>query len=121
MRSTQQPSVTLPIEMAAAVKAKVSTGEYATECEVIRDGLRALLARDRAMEDWLRNEVIPLPRHLRPIPSAHCQTTRSVRTSLPSVNAKVLIGHDLKPEVLTQVDALDNYIANVGSPTDAAR
>ncbi len=45
--------------MAAAVKAKVYTGEYATECEVIRGGLRALLARDRAMEDWLRNAVIP--------------------------------------------------------------
>ncbi len=27
--------------------------------EVIRDGLRALLARDRAMEDWLRDEVVP--------------------------------------------------------------
>lgn len=26
---------------------------------MIRDGLRVLLARDRAMEDWLRDEVIP--------------------------------------------------------------
>ena len=59
MRSTQQMSITLPLEMAALVKAKVATGEYASESEVIRDGLRALLARDRAMEDWLRDEVIP--------------------------------------------------------------
>ncbi|WP_080589210.1 ribbon-helix-helix domain-containing protein [Pseudomonas reactans] len=59
MRSTQQMSITLPIEMAALVKAKVAAGEYASESEVIRDGLRALLARDRAMEDWLRDEVIP--------------------------------------------------------------
>ncbi|WP_445261424.1 ribbon-helix-helix domain-containing protein [Pseudomonas sp. RA_5y_Pfl1_P24] len=59
MRSTQQMSITLPIEMAALVKAKVAAGEYATESEVIRDGLRAMLARDRAMEDWLRDEVIP--------------------------------------------------------------
>ena len=59
MRSTQQMSITLPIEMAALVKAKVAAGEYATESEVIRDGLRALLARDRAMEDWLRDQVIP--------------------------------------------------------------
>ncbi|WP_218169810.1 ribbon-helix-helix domain-containing protein [Pseudomonas costantinii] len=59
MRSTQQMSITLPIEMAALIKAKVAAGEYATESEVIRDGLRALLARDRAMEDWLRDEVIP--------------------------------------------------------------
>ncbi|QLG91815.1 type II toxin-antitoxin system ParD family antitoxin [Pseudomonas yamanorum] len=59
MRSTQQMSITLPLEMAALVKAKVAAGEYATESEVIRDGLRALLARDRAMEDWLRDQVIP--------------------------------------------------------------
>ena len=59
MRSTQQMSITLPIEMAALVKAKVASGEYASESEVLRDGLRALLARDRAMDDWLRDEVIP--------------------------------------------------------------
>ena len=57
MRSTQQFSITLPHEMADAVRAKVATGEYATESEVIRDGLRVLLARDRAVEDWLRNDV----------------------------------------------------------------
>ena len=57
MRSTQQFSITLPNEMAKAVRAKVAAGEYATESEVIRDGLRALLARDRALEDWLRGDV----------------------------------------------------------------
>jgi putative addiction module CopG family antidote len=43
--------------MAAMVKAKVASGEYATESEVIRDGLRTLLARDAAVESWLRDEV----------------------------------------------------------------
>ncbi len=57
MRSTQQFSITLPNEMAEAVRAKVASGEYATESEVIRDGLRVLLARDRAVEDWLRKNV----------------------------------------------------------------
>ena len=57
MRSTQQLSITLPHEMADAVRAKVASGEYATESEVIRDGLRALLARDQAIERWLRDEV----------------------------------------------------------------
>ena len=42
MRTTKQLSITLPKEMADAVKAKVATGEYATESEVIRDGLRVL-------------------------------------------------------------------------------
>lgn len=57
MRSTQQLSITLPNEMAKAVRAKVAAGDYATESEVIRDGLRVLLARDRAVEDWLRKDV----------------------------------------------------------------
>jgi len=57
MRNTHPISVTLPHDMAAMVKAKVASGEYATESEVIRDGLRTLQARDAAIESWLRNEV----------------------------------------------------------------
>jgi len=57
MRTTQQFSVTLPLEMANLVKTKVAGGEYATESEVIRDGLRVLMARDRAVESWLVQEV----------------------------------------------------------------
>ncbi len=57
MRNTSPLSVTLPHEMAAMVKAKVASGEYATESEVIRDGLRTLLARDAAIEKWLKGEV----------------------------------------------------------------
>ena len=60
MRTTRQLSITLPHEMAEQVRARVETGEYASESEVIRDGLRALLARDRAVEDWLRNVIVPI-------------------------------------------------------------
>ncbi|CAM8663875.1 COG3609 Predicted transcriptional regulators containing the CopG/Arc/MetJ DNA-binding domain [Oxalobacteraceae bacterium] len=59
MRTTQQFSITLPNEMADIIKTKVATGEYATESEVIRDGLRALMARDRAVDSWLTQEVGP--------------------------------------------------------------
>jgi putative addiction module CopG family antidote len=59
MRTTQALSITLPLEMAQMVKSKVSSGEYASESEVIRDGLRALAARDAAVEKWLREEVVP--------------------------------------------------------------
>ena len=69
MRTTQQLSITLPIEMADAIKAKVSSGEYATESEVIRDGLRALLARDRAVDAWLREQVAPAYDALKADPS----------------------------------------------------
>jgi antitoxin ParD1/3/4 len=59
MRSTQQFSVTLTHEMAELVRAKVESGAYASESEVIRDGLRALELRERAMESWLRDKVAP--------------------------------------------------------------
>lgn len=69
MRTTQQFSITLPNEMAETVRAKVASGEYATESEVIRDGLRVLLARDRAVEDWLRQDVAAAYDALKTAPS----------------------------------------------------
>ncbi|MEK7342541.1 MAG: type II toxin-antitoxin system ParD family antitoxin [Pseudomonadota bacterium] len=59
MRSTQQLNVTLPEEMAADVRARVASGAYASESEVIREGLRALQARERAVESWLTNQALP--------------------------------------------------------------
>jgi putative addiction module CopG family antidote len=57
MRTTQQFSVTLPLDMAEAVESKIKSGQYASVSEVIRDGVRALLERDAAIERWLREEV----------------------------------------------------------------
>ena len=57
MRTTRQLSITLPNDMADALRDRVRAGEYASESEVIRDGLRALFARDQAIEAWLRTEV----------------------------------------------------------------
>lgn len=69
MRTTRQLSITLPNEMADIVKAKVEAGEYATESEVIRDGLRVLMARDRAVENWLKDQVGPAYDALKADPS----------------------------------------------------
>lgn len=87
MRTTQQFSITLPNEMADAVKAKVQAGEYATESEVIRDGLRALLARDRAVETWLSNQVGPAYDALRADPS-RAVTADQVRHRLAAEHTK---------------------------------
>jgi len=46
--------------MAQMVKDKVASGTYASESEVIRDGLRALQARDAAIERWLHESVVPV-------------------------------------------------------------
>jgi putative addiction module CopG family antidote len=69
MRSTTSLSITLPHEMAQMVKDKVASGEYASESEVIRDGLRTLQARDAALESWLREEVVPAYEAYRADPS----------------------------------------------------
>ena len=87
MRTTQQMSITLPNEMADAVKAKVRMGEYASESEVIRDGLRALMARDRAAESWLHNQVAPAHDALRADPS-RAVTAEQVRARLAAERAK---------------------------------
>lgn len=57
MRTTRQLSITLPNDMADALRQRVRSGEYASESEVIREGLRALFARDQAVEAWLREGV----------------------------------------------------------------
>jgi len=86
MRSTQQFSVTLPNEMAAEVRAKVACGEYASESEVIRDGLRALQARDRAVDHWLRSEVVPAAQALKADPERG-QSLEEIRAALDARHA----------------------------------
>jgi antitoxin ParD1/3/4 len=50
-------SITLPEELATFIAAKMASGEYRSESEVICDGLRTLLRRDTAVENWLQNRV----------------------------------------------------------------
>jgi antitoxin ParD1/3/4 len=87
MRTTQQLSITLPNEMADLVRAKVATGEYATESEVIREGLRTLLARDRAVEGWLREQVAPAYDGLKADPS-RAVSADDVRATLSAEHKK---------------------------------
>jgi antitoxin ParD1/3/4 len=86
VQTTQQLSITLPIEMAEVVKAKVQTGEYATVSEVLRDGLRALLARDRAVENWLLGQVGPAYDAMKADPSRGL-TIHQVRERLAAEHA----------------------------------
>ncbi|MBY3235475.1 type II toxin-antitoxin system ParD family antitoxin [Rhizobium leguminosarum] len=85
MRTTQPLTITLPLEMAQMVKAKVSSGEYATESEVIRDGLRTLAARDAAVEKWLRDEVVPTYDEMK----AHPERALSVEEVRRRLDARV--------------------------------
>lgn len=87
MRTTQQMSITLPNDMADVVKAKVQGGEYASESEVIRDGLRTLMARDRAVESWLHSQVGPAYDALK-ADLARAVTADQVRARIAAEHAK---------------------------------
>ncbi len=89
MRSTQQMSITLPNEMAALIKEKVSQGQYASESEVVRDGLRTLLARDRAVEHWLQGSVAGAYDAMQLDP-ARALSPAQVRAKLKAVHTKAL-------------------------------
>ena len=92
MRTTQQFSVTLPNEMADMVRNKVTSGEYASESEVIRDGLRALQARDRAVENWLRDQVVPAYDAMKADPS-RAVSVGDVRKILTTAHKRAAKGH----------------------------
>jgi antitoxin ParD1/3/4 len=89
MRSTQQMSITLPHEMAALIKQKVSLGQYASESEVVRDGLRTLLARDRAVEHWLQGSVASAYDAMQLDP-ARALSTAQVREKMKAVHTHAL-------------------------------
>lgn len=89
MHSIQQLSIMLPTEMVDFVREKIKTGEYATEGEVICDGLRILFSRDRAREDWLLATVAPAYDALKANPS-RAVSAEHVRSALSNEHKKAL-------------------------------
>lgn len=73
VRTTRQLSITLPNGMADALRERVASGAYASESEVVRDGLRALFARRRSNHGY-----VPKP----PPPTTNFTPTRR-RQSAP--------------------------------------
>jgi len=88
MKPKQLLNITLPNEMAEAIKTKVRAGEYATESEIIHEGVLAFLNRDRAIETWLQKEVGSAYDALKSNPS-RAITAGQVCERLASENAKV--------------------------------
>ena len=77
----EQMSITLPHELADAVRAKVTAGQYANESAVISASLHALFEHDRALEHWLHSEVAPALDALKADPS-RALTASQVRARL---------------------------------------
>ncbi|GJH22680.1 type II toxin-antitoxin system ParD family antitoxin [Caballeronia novacaledonica] len=80
-------SITLPNEMAEFVREKVARGDYASDSEVLRDALRLLRERDRAVEAWLREQVVPAAEALRDDP-ARALSADQVRAELKKSRAR---------------------------------
>ena len=57
MPSPEKRTFSLPVEQAGYIDALVASGAYASGSEVVQAGLRALQARDAAVERWLREDV----------------------------------------------------------------
>ncbi len=89
MRATRHVDVTLPEEMAALVTAMVRSGEYASESEVIQEGLRALQARDRGVRDWLVRDVAPIYDAMMRDPS-RARSADDVRAALEAEDERAL-------------------------------
>lgn len=93
MRTTRQLSITLPINMADAMKERVASGAYASESEVVRDGLRALFARETAVENWLRTEVAASYDELQTDPSQSISAAE-MRTHLSNLHSQQVTEHN---------------------------
>jgi antitoxin ParD1/3/4 len=65
----------------SAKETKVESGEYASENEVIHDGLRALQMRELALESWLQKDVTAAYDATKADPS-RAVSAETVRTSL---------------------------------------
>src|SRR5665213_1618831 len=95
MPATQQLTITLPTEIAEAVKSKVASGEYASESEVLSASFlhfafeekdNTLGMDEEAFDEFLRKEALPVLEALKADPSRG-RTLEQVRQSLALVHA----------------------------------
>ena len=82
---TNEPLKIIPSDdLADILKKKLQSGESA----IIHDGLRALLVRDRAVDNWLVQQVVPAWDALKADPS-RALSPDEVRARLAAAHAKV--------------------------------
>jgi len=67
--ATEKRIFTLPIEQTSYIDSLVAAGTYATSSHVIDAALCALQERDDTVEQWLREEVVPVVAAMQADPS----------------------------------------------------
>jgi len=60
MSASEKLTFSLRVEEARYIDALVESGAYSSASEVVRAGLRALQERDTSIDQWLRQEVVPV-------------------------------------------------------------
>jgi antitoxin ParD1/3/4 len=57
--ASERLTITLTPELLEFVRERSAGGDYNSDSEVIRDGLRLLKERDEAVKKWLKEQVVP--------------------------------------------------------------
>lgn len=91
MKTDQHFTITLPGDMADAVRTRVASGEFADESEVVAAGLRELFARRKSFETWVRTEVGSAYDRLKADPH-RAEPASAVRARLAAAHAKATRG-----------------------------
>ncbi len=89
MQLEDRLNITLSPEMTRRIRAKLATGRYQDELEVIEDGLDALEPHDAGLERWLQEEIFPAYEQLRKDPSIALSVDQ-VRSSLAVLHEKAM-------------------------------
>jgi antitoxin ParD1/3/4 len=69
MPSLRKRTISLPDAETGYIDSLVASGAYASESEVVRAGLDALRDREAEIEEWLREEVLPVVKAMEADPS----------------------------------------------------
>ncbi|MFT0174562.1 type II toxin-antitoxin system ParD family antitoxin [Paraburkholderia mimosarum] len=57
--ASERLTITLTPELLEFVRERTAEGDYNSDSEVVRDGLRLLKERDNAVRQWLAEKVVP--------------------------------------------------------------
>lgn len=57
--ASERLTITLTPELLDFVREQTAGGDYNSDSEVVRDGLRLLKERDKAVRQWLAEKVVP--------------------------------------------------------------
>ena len=89
MADRHQLSVTLPDDLAAQVRARVASGQYASESDVVAEALRTLEDRERDLEHWLRTDAVAAYDKMKADPSRG-RSLAEVRASLAALHDRTV-------------------------------